>query len=149
VCPGVSCKYTTPLEGLIGLSGNASEIIYSRGCNDMSCQDITNFSASAMAVSSVDAGILVIGLSQLKVSEFRDRTTLRLPGYQEDLIYDVVGAASGWPLVLEVVCGGPVDISFAKNDSSIPSILWVGYLGEAGGPTIAKVIFGDHNPSSN
>ena len=78
MCPGVSCKYTTPLEGLIGLSGNASKIIYSRGCNDMTCQDITNFSASAITVSSADAGILVIGLSQLEESEFRDRTTLRL-----------------------------------------------------------------------
>ena len=149
MCPGVACKYTTPLEGLIGMSGNASKIIYSRACNDMSCQDITNISASAMTVPSANAGILVIGLSQLEESEFRDRTTLQLPGHQGDLINEVVGAASGQPLVLVVVCGGPVDISFAKNDSSIQSILWVGYLGEAGGQSIASVIFGDRNPGSD
>ncbi|PQM39647.1 hypothetical protein Pyn_29493 [Prunus yedoensis var. nudiflora] len=43
--------------------------------------------------------------------------------------------------------GGGFDISFAKNDSKITSILWVGYPGEAGGAAIADVIFGLYNPS--
>ncbi|RVW22014.1 Beta-xylosidase/alpha-L-arabinofuranosidase 2 [Vitis vinifera] len=43
--------------------------------------------------------------------------------------------------------GGGFDISFAKNDDKIASILWVGYPGEAGGAAIADVIFGFYNPS--
>ncbi|MBA0745993.1 hypothetical protein Gogos_008546 [Gossypium gossypioides] len=41
---------------------------------------------------------------------------------------------------------GPVDITFAKNDQNIGSIIWAGYPGEAGGRALAEIIFGDHNP---
>ncbi|MBA0623826.1 hypothetical protein Godav_009261 [Gossypium davidsonii] len=40
----------------------------------------------------------------------------------------------------------PVDITFAKNDQNIGSIIWAGYPGEAGGRALAEIIFGDHNP---
>jgi hypothetical protein len=43
--------------------------------------------------------------------------------------------------------GGGMDVSFAKTNNKITSILWVGYPGEAGGAAIADVIFGYHNPS--
>ncbi|KAL9394386.1 hypothetical protein Peur_013671 [Populus x canadensis] len=50
------------------------------------------------------------------------------------------------PVVLVLLSGGPVDISFAKNDKNIGSILWAGYPGEAGAIALAEIIFGDHNP---
>ena len=40
----------------------------------------------------------------------------------------------------------PLDVSFAKGDPRIASILWVGYPGEGGGKALAKVVFGDYNP---
>ncbi|CAA3028226.1 beta-xylosidase alpha-L-arabinofuranosidase 2-like [Olea europaea subsp. europaea] len=43
--------------------------------------------------------------------------------------------------------GGGMDVQFAKDDSKITSILWVGFLGEAGGAAIADVIFGYYYPS--
>jgi len=52
------------------------------------------------------------------------------------------------PVVLVLLSGGPVDISSAKNDKNIGSILWAGYPGQAGGTAIAEIIFGDHNPGS-
>nr|AIA92467.1 Glyco_hydro_3_C [uncultured bacterium] len=45
-----------------------------------------------------------------------------------------------------LLCGGPVDITFAKYEKKIGGILWAGYPGEAGGLAIAQVIFGEHNP---
>jgi len=39
-----------------------------------------------------------------------------------------------------------MDISFARYNSKISSILWVGYPGEAGGDALADIIFGRHNP---
>ncbi|KAH9655683.1 hypothetical protein KPL70_022397 [Citrus sinensis] len=35
---------------------------------------------------------------------------------------------------------------FAKTNSKIEGILWVGYPGQAGGDAIAQIIFGDYNP---
>jgi len=45
-----------------------------------------------------------------------------------------------------ILSGGPVDISSAKYNEKIGSILWAGYPGQAGGTAIAEIIFGDHNP---
>ena len=45
-----------------------------------------------------------------------------------------------------LMCCGPVDVSFAKNDPKISAILWVGYPGQAGGTAIADVLFGTTNP---
>ncbi|PWA71327.1 glycosyl hydrolase family protein [Artemisia annua] len=50
------------------------------------------------------------------------------------------------PVILVMICSGPVDISFAKRDPKIGGILWGGYPGEAGGIAHAEIIFGDHNP---
>jgi hypothetical protein len=54
--------------------------------------------------------------------------------------------ASKGPTILVLMCGGPVDVTFAKNDPKISAILWVGYPGQAGGTAIADVIFGTTNP---
>lgn len=37
---------------------------------------------------------------------------------------------------------------FAKTNSKIEGILWVGYPGQAGGDAIAQIIFGDYNPGN-
>lgn len=55
-------------------------------------------------------------------------------------------AAAGRPLVLVILSGGPLDVSFAKEDPRIQSIVWAGYPGMAGGQAIADVIFGLINP---
>ncbi|KAJ4848401.1 hypothetical protein Tsubulata_032769, partial [Turnera subulata] len=43
--------------------------------------------------------------------------------------------------------GGPIDVSFAKNNPRIGAIVWAGYPGQAGGAAIADVLFGTTNPS--
>lgn len=127
-------------------NGDANKVVHSMGCINTACERNDQISAAVSAASSTDAVVLIMGLSQVQESEALDRTSLQLPGYQEDLISEVVGAASGRPVVLVLMCAGPVDIDFAKKDSRIQSILWVGYPGQAGGQAIAEVIYGDHNP---
>lgn len=96
----------------------------------------------------VDAVVLIMGLDQSQEREGFDRRTLTLPGKQQQLILQVANssAASKKPIVLVIMSGGPLDITFAQNLPQISSILWVGYPGEAGGQAMAEVIFGDHNP---
>ena len=57
-----------------------------------------------------------------------------------------IASKSRKPLVLVVAGGGPLDVSFAKGNPQIASILWIGYPGEAGGKALAEVIFGEYNP---
>ncbi|KAK9053399.1 hypothetical protein SSX86_030033 [Deinandra increscens subsp. villosa] len=139
---GVACKNITILEAL----GNyVKDIHFQQGCVDsVNCTSIEIDEAVRVA-KVVDFVILVMGLDQSQEREKLDRVELGLPGKQEDLVLAVASAAKK-PVLLVLVCGGPVDVSFAKSDARIGSILWAGYPGEAGGSALAEIIFGDHNP---
>ncbi|KAI8018674.1 putative beta-D-xylosidase 5 [Camellia lanceoleosa] len=138
---GIPCKYTSPLQGLEKF---VSKVSYEPGCNDVACSNNNQFKAAIEAAAAADAVIVVVGLNQSFEAEMVDRLDLTLPGYQELLVIEVAKAAKG-PLVLVVMSGGPVDLSFANN-TKVGGILWVGYPGQAGGDAIAQVIFGKFNP---
>ena len=139
---GVACKYTTPLQGL---ERTVLTTKYHRGCFNVTCTEADLDSAKTLAASA-DATVLVMGADQTIEKETLDRIDLNLPGKQQELVTQVAKAARG-PVVLVIMSGGGFDITFAKNDEKITSIMWVGYPGEAGGIAIADVIFGRHNPS--
>lgn len=87
-----------------------------------------------------------MGADQSIEAESRDRVDIRLPGQQQLLVTEVANVSKG-PVILVIMSGGGMDVSFAKTNDKITSILWVGYPGEAGGAAIADVIFGYYNPS--
>lgn len=97
------------------------------------------------AAKQADATVLVMGLDQSIEAEFIDRVHILLPGRQQELVSKVAMASKG-PTVLVLMSGGPIDVSFAKNDPHISAIIWVGYPGQAGGAAIADVLFGTTNP---
>lgn len=144
---GVPCTYITPHQGLVDFgSGDHNKVWLSQGCISTACAHDDYFEAAVATAAKADAVVLVMGLSQVQESEALDRTSLLLPGYQERLVNLVAEAAAGRPVVLVLMCAGPVDIAFARDDKRIQSILWVGYPGQSGGQAMAEVIFGDHNP---
>ncbi|KAK7319397.1 hypothetical protein RJT34_04118 [Clitoria ternatea] len=138
---GIPCKYTTPLQGLTALVPTS----YAAGCDDVRCTNAALDDAKGVAASA-DATVIVVGASQAIEAESLDRINILLPGQQQLLVTEVANVAKG-PVVLVIMSGGGMDVSFAKTHSKITSILWVGYPGEAGGAAIADVIFGFHNPS--
>ncbi|XWS54469.1 hypothetical protein CRYUN_Cryun10bG0092000 [Craigia yunnanensis] len=138
---GIPCKYTTPLQGLTASAATT----YLPGCSNVACGTAQVDNAKKMAASA-DATVLVMGIDQSLERESFDRVDLLLPGQQPLLITEVAKAAKG-PVILVIMSGGGFDITFAKNNEKISSILWVGYPGEAGGAAIADVIFGYYNPS--
>ncbi|XP_062230097.1 beta-D-xylosidase 3-like [Phragmites australis] len=77
--------------------------------------------------------------------EGNDREDLLLPKNQTEEIMHFA-AASPNPIVLVILSGGGIDISFAQNHPKIGAILWAGYPGSEGGNAIADVIFGRYNP---
>jgi hypothetical protein len=138
---GVACGYTTPLQGI----SRYTKTIHQSGCIDVACNGNQQFGMAEAAASQADATVLVMGLDQSIEAEFRDRKDLLLPGYQQELISRVARASRG-PIILVLMSGGPIDVSFAKNDPRIGAILWAGYPGQAGGAAIADVLFGTTNP---
>ena len=138
---GVPCVYTSPLHGIGRYVGTTVQ----KGCTNVACSGAQPIDAAVYSAQRADATILVVGLDQSIEAEFRDRVGLLLPGRQQELISRVAHASRG-PTILVLMCGGPVDVSFAQNDPKISAILWVGYPGQAGGAAIADVIFGAFNP---
>lgn len=140
---GIACRYTSPLQGI----GEHVKTIHKHGCRDVACIENDLFDASIDAAGRADATVLVMGLDQSVEAETRDREVLLLPGRQQELVSKVAKASKG-PVVLVLMCGGPVDVSFAKTDHKVAAILWAGYPGQAGGKAIADVIFGEYNPGT-
>ncbi|KAM7470438.1 hypothetical protein LguiA_008621 [Lonicera macranthoides] len=138
---GIPCGFISPLEGLTAVVPT----VYEPGCAHVSCiavmmQEITN------AASTADAVVLVVGSDLSIEAESLDRLDITLPGEQQLLVTATANASKG-PVILVVMSGGGMDITFAKNNPKITSIMWVGFPGQAGGAAIADVIFGFYNPS--
>ncbi|KAJ6774354.1 SUGAR HYDROLASE-RELATED [Salix purpurea] len=138
---GPACKNVTILEALRNYVSSAS---YDKGCNNVSCTSADKKKSLEMAKTG-DQVILVMGLDQSQEKERLDRMDLVLPGKQPMLITSVAKAAKR-PVVLVLLGGSPMDVTFAKNNRKIGSILWVGYPGQAGATALAQIIFGEHNP---
>ncbi|XP_057820324.2 probable beta-D-xylosidase 7 isoform X2 [Cryptomeria japonica] len=139
---GIPCRTITPLQGLQKYVKNT---LYAPGCENVACLSDTMFNQAIGMAKEADEVVLVVGLDLTQEREEHDRINLNLPGEQQKLVSEVSRAAKR-PVVLVILCGGPVDVSFAVNDSSISSIIWAGYPGEAGGQALAEIIFGDYNP---
>ncbi|KAI3806769.1 hypothetical protein L1987_22683 [Smallanthus sonchifolius] len=138
---GPPCKSVEPLKALQSYVKNTQ---YHKGCNFVNCT-AASINEAVEVAKKADYVVLFMGLDQGEEREDFDRVDLVLPGQQQALITAVAKAAKK-PVVLVMICGGPVDISFAKRDPKIGGILWGGYPGESGGIALAEVIFGDHNP---
>ncbi|XP_010491733.1 PREDICTED: probable beta-D-xylosidase 6 [Camelina sativa] len=118
---------------------------YVSGCSDVSCDSDNGFGEALAIAKGADFVIVVAGLDLSQETEDKDRVSLSLPGKQRDLVSSVA-AVSKKPVILVLTGGGPVDVTFAKTDPRIGSIIWIGYPGETGGQALAEIIFGDFNP---
>ena len=140
---GPPCRYTTPVQGL---AKEDVEVVAKLGCQSVACDKKDLIPAAVDAAKKADATVIVAGLDCDNFEgEERDRSTLLLPGFQTELIQRVAEASKG-PVVLVVMSGGGVDITFAQNNPKIGAILWAGYPGEEGGQAIADIVFGRYNP---
>jgi beta-glucosidase len=92
-----------------------------------------------------DVAVLVLGEIALMSGEAASRSSLKLSGGQEELLKAVV--AIGKPVVLVLVNGRPLDISWAAEH--VPAILEAWYAGSQAGNGIADVLFGDANPAGH
>ncbi|XP_022894659.1 probable beta-D-xylosidase 6 [Olea europaea var. sylvestris] len=139
---GVPCELKSILEGF---QEHVENTYYAAGCEDIPCNSSSGFAEALSIATEAEYVIIVAGLDLSQETEDHDRYSLLLPGYQTELI-NSVAASSKKPLILVLTGGGPIDVSFAKGDLRIASILWIGYPGETGGRALSDIIFGHYNP---
>jgi beta-glucosidase len=100
------------------------------------------FQRAIELVKSSDVSVLVLGEAQNMSGERASRSTLDLPGRQEELLEAAV--ATGKPVILVLLNGRPLAIDWAA--SHVPAILEAWYPGTEGGNAVADLLFGDAVP---
>jgi beta-glucosidase len=85
---------------------------------------------------------MVLGENADMAGEAASRSSLDLPGRQEELLRAVV--ALGKPVVLVLLNGRPLSIVWAAEH--VPAILEAWEPGTEGGNAVADILFGDANP---
>jgi beta-glucosidase len=156
------------LQGIQEKAGSGVRVAYSHGPNlsrdipspfegipmtailkeqpDQTPQEMQQSIADAVALArQSDVSILVLGEIDLMSGEYASRSSLKLSNGQEELLESV--SATGKPVVLVLVNGRPLDISWAAEH--VPAILEAWYPGSQGGNGIADILFGDANPSGH
>jgi beta-glucosidase len=93
-------------------------------------------------VRNSDVTIMVLGEAQPMSGERASRASLSLPGKQQELLEAAV--ATGKPIVLMLLNGRPLDITWASQHVSAILEMW--YPGTEGGNAAADLISGDANP---
>lgn len=89
-----------------------------------------------------DLVIAVLGENQDMSGEAASRSSLDLPGRQEELLKAIV--ATGKPVVLVLLNGRPLNINWAYEH--VPAILEAWYPGTQGGKAVANLLFGNAAP---
>jgi len=92
-----------------------------------------------------DVAVLVLGEIDLMSAEYASRSSLKLSNGQEELLEAV--SATGKPVVLVLINGRPLDITWASDH--IPAILEAWYPGTQAGNGVADILFGDANPAGH
>jgi beta-glucosidase len=153
----------TALQGISNRLGDGVKIIYAQGYNppvrmvrmDAKPQaqnaapapDADKLVAEAVdAAKSADAVIYVGGLNHRGGydTEGADRKDLKLPSGQDELLKEIVRANPKTVVVFNG--GGAVEMDDAWL-SRTPALLYAWYPGLEGGNALARVLFGDVNPS--
>jgi beta-glucosidase len=99
--------------------------------------------ADAVEVAGrADVIVAVLGDGGRTIGESCERTSLDLPGRQDDLLRALY--ATGKPVVLVVLGGRPMSFNWANEH--IPAILQAWQPGAHGGTAVAEALFGDYNP---
>jgi beta-glucosidase len=91
--------------------------------------------ATAMA-RAADVAVLVLGEAQNMIGEIASRSSLELPGRQQELLDAVV--ATGKPVVVLLMSARPLDL----KDTKAAAVMDLWYPGSAGGLAVADLLFG-------
>ncbi|MGW8060749.1 beta-glucosidase [Streptomyces ziwulingensis] len=93
------------------------------------------------AARAADTAVLVVATTDRVESEGFDRTDLRLPGRQDDLVRAV--AAANPNTVVVVNSGSPVELPWRED---VAAVLLSWFPGQEGGAALADVLTGTHEP---
>ena len=98
--------------------------------------------AAAQAARDAEPAVVVVGLTAEQETEALDKTTLALPGRQDDLVRAIAAAARRTVVVINSAT--PALMPWLDQ---VDAVLWIGLPGQEGGDAVADVLLGKTEPT--
>lgn len=135
----------TPLQGIVERAGTGANVCFSMGYARKATDTADLVARAVAAAKQADVAIIVAGLNHSRYldSEGTDRKDLSLPYGQDELIRQV--SAANPHTIVVLMSGGATDMN--PWLAQVPAVLQAWYPGMEGGNALARVLFGDANPS--
>jgi beta-glucosidase len=135
-------KCVTLVQGLKNKVGEKVLVNYEKGCNTND-YDRSGFAAALQAARKADFVILALGENGWMSGEASSRSSIDMPGVQNELAMEVLKA--GKPTAVVLFNGRPLAISVLAENA--PAILETWFGGTEAGNGIADILIGNYNPS--
>lgn len=149
---GTASEYITVLDGIRRNVGEDVRVLYSVGCSlcrkktEPLAADDDRLAEARVVAGNSDVVILCLGLDETLEGEegdtgnhdaSGDKADLQLPESQQQLMQAM--AAAGKPVILCLMAGSDIDLSYAREHFSAIMQLW--YPGAQGGAAVAEALF--------
>src|SRR5437773_6716100 len=138
---GQAADDVTVLQGIKAKVPAAPQVLYAQG-SGIEDSSTAGLAAAVAAVRQAKVAVLVLGERGDMSGEAASRSSLDLPGVQQQLLEAV--AATGTPVVLVLMNGRPLILPWASDHVPAIGEAWV--LGVGAGNAIADVLLGDVIP---
>jgi beta-glucosidase len=137
---------------LDGIRQQSPAATYAQGCelsnaeppttDPEGCGSDTGFAEAVRVARAADQVVLALGETREMSGEAASRSTLDLPGRQEELLRAI--RATGKPVAVVLFNGRPLALENVVDDA--PALLEAWFPGVQAGPAVADVVFGKVNP---
>jgi beta-glucosidase len=135
-----------------GINQQSPGATYAEGCklsntepphtDPEGCGSDAGFAEAVAVAEAADQVVLALGETREMSGEAAARSTLDLPGRQEELLRAI--KATGKPFAVVLLNGRPLALENVVDDA--PAILEAWFPGVQAGPAVADVVFGRVNP---
>lgn len=161
---GTAPRYITVLEGVEQVTGGKVRVYYSAGCHTMNDRveklALPNDRTSEAVTAAKMAGtaVVCVGLDERYEGEQQDtgnrfeeqgsvadKETTKLPDSQIHMLEAVI--RTGVNIVIVNMTGSAVELKWLQETPNVKAIVQGWYPGAEGGLAIARILFGDANPS--
>jgi beta-glucosidase len=135
-----------------GINQQSPGATYAEGCklsntepphtDPEGCGSDAGFAEAVQVAEAADQVVLALGETREMSGEAAARSTLDLPGRQEELLQAI--KATGKPVAVVLLNGRPLALENVVDDA--PALLEAWFPGVQAGPAVADVVFGKVNP---
>jgi Beta-glucosidase-related glycosidases len=161
---GTAPRYITILEGIEEVTESKMRIYYSEGCHTVKdrverlARANDRFAEAIAAAKMAGIAIVCVGLDERYEGEQQDignrfegeasnadKETTKLPDVQVNLLKEII--ATGVDVIVVNLTGSAVELKWLHDTPNVKAILQGWYPGAEGGLAIARILFGEVNPS--